>query len=431
MKKQKKIDPAQNSALTDSFRTNRKNGKRNILDRIFHTERLFLFSLLLTVGCVIVPAQTESKRRDLYEIKPLDSLGGNNSRGNSINDRSWIAGYSNLAGNANRHATLWKNNSPIDLGTLGSANRNSNVTWSVKNTRGIIVGISQTDTPMPLGENWSCASFFVPATATGYTCLGFVWENGSMKRLNPLPGGNNSFAAGANNEGQIVGWAENGIYDPTCRANNQVLQFRPVVWQARNRQIRELPTIPGDSSGAATAINDKGQIVGISGDCDQAVGRETARHAVLWDRGRIVDLGNLGAEFWNTPTAINQRGDIVGFAGTAGDLQGNILQAFIWTKRDGMKRLPPLETRGHVHAEAYGINDRRQAVGISCDANFTDCRAVLWENGSVKDLNDLKSNVFAPRLEQAKDINDRGEITGRSIDVANNNDRQAFLAIPD
>lgn len=383
-----------------------------------------LFVILIAVCCLTVSAQSSSEWQRLYTIRSLDSLGGTNSRGNSINNRGWVAGFSNLSATV-RHAALWRGNTVTDLGTLGAPDRNSAVTWSVKNNNGLVVGISQTDTPMPLGENWSCSAFIA---GNSYTCLGFVWENGSMRPLNPLPGGNNSFATGANNRGEVVGWAENGVHDPTCVANNQVLQFRPVVWQARNRQISELPTLPGDSSGAATAINQRGQIVGITGDCDQAVGRRTARHAVLWDRGRITDLGNLGADYWNTPTNINERGDVVGFAGTPGDVEGNVLQAFIWTRRDGIKLLRPLQNLGHVSSEAWGINERRQVVGISCDAAGLDCRAVIWENGAVKDLNDLKANSFLPRLDQARDINERGEITGRSIDTTG--ERKAFLAIP-
>lgn len=92
--------------------------------------------------------------------------------------------------------------------------------------------------------------------------------------------------------------------DATC-VPPQVLQFRPVVWGPGPHQLRELPPLPGDTSGAATAINDRGLVVGISGICDQAVGRYTARHAVLWGNGHATDLGNLGGDSWNTPMAIN------------------------------------------------------------------------------------------------------------------------------
>ena len=38
--------------------------------------------------------------------------------GNSINDQTWVSGYSRLP-NRNRHATLWRNSSLTDLFTLG------------------------------------------------------------------------------------------------------------------------------------------------------------------------------------------------------------------------------------------------------------------------------------------------------------------------
>jgi len=376
---------------------------------------------VLIAACCGTLAQAQATQQ--YLVSNLASLGGTNSRGNSINNRGWIAGYSNLAGNQTRHAALWRNGSVTDLGTLGGPN--SNVTWSVKNNNGIIVGISQTAQPDPLGEKWSCSAFFPPATATGYTCLGFIWKDGVMKPL-PTLGGNNGFATSANNRGQVVGWAENTVHDPTCVAP-QVLQFRPVIWEPRRDQTQKLPLFPGDTSGAATAINNRGQVVGISGICDQAVGRHTAKNAVLWENGKVTDIGNLGAEWWNTPTAINDRGDIVGFAGRPGEPEGNTLLAFIWTRRDGIKPLNPLP--GHVHSEACGINERRQVVGVSCDADFIDCRAVLWENGVTKDLNDLKAPGYSARLEHARDINDRGEITGRAINPITNV-RTAFLAVP-
>jgi probable HAF family extracellular repeat protein len=356
-----------------------------------------------------------------YTITDLPSLGGTNSRANSINNRTWLAGYSNLSGNASRHASLWRGRALTDLGTLGGPN--SAVTWSVKADSGIVAGISQTSTPDPLGEAWSSAAFYPGATGTGYINLGFVWENGTMRAL-PTLGGNNGFATGANSRGQIVGWAENAIHDPTCVPPQQ-LQFRPVVYGPKANQIAEFPLPAGDTSGAATAINEQGQAVGISGICDQAVGRHTAKHALLWDKGKIIDLGNLGAPYWNTPTNINQRGDVVGFAGAPNDPDANFLQAFIWTPESGMKPLGFLP--GDVHSEAYGINEKRQVVGLSCDADG-NCRAFMWQNGVMTDLNSAKPASYAAILEQARDINEGGEIAGRSLDSTGV--RRAFLATP-
>jgi probable HAF family extracellular repeat protein len=395
--------------------------------------RIPLIALIgICCGAVVAPAlaqeQTQTKAKGQYQVSGLPTLGGTSSAGNSINDQSWVAGYSRLTGNQSRHATLWRNGSLTDLGTLGGPN--SSVTWNVKNNQGIIVGISQTADPEPLGEAWSSAAFYSGPYTVGFINLGFVWENNQIRGLPNFPGGDNGFTTGANNLGQAVGWAENDVHDPTC-VSPQVLQFRPAVWNLGPPDvIHDLPLMPGDTSGAATAINDNGQIVGISGICDQAVGRHTARHAVLWENGGVTDLGNLGAQWWNTPTAINQRGDIVGFAGDPAFVEGDILHAFAWTREDGIRPLKPLKGRTpkHVDSEAYGINELGQIVGISCDADFVDCRAVIWDHGTYPtDLNDLKGS-FPIRLETAKGINDNGEITGRAIDAAGV--RTPYLAVP-
>jgi len=381
--------------------------------------RVPLSIFLIAVGCGLFAASQQSQQ---YTITDLPSLGGTNSRANSINDRIWLAGYSNLAGNQSRHAALWRQGALTDLGTLGGPN--SAVTFSVKSNSGIVAGISQTGTPDPLGEAWSSAAFYPGATGTGFINLGFVWQNGTMHAL-PTLGGNNGFATGANSLGQIVGWAENSVHDPTCVPPQQ-LQFRPVVYGPSGNQISQLPLPAGDTSGAATGINEQGQVVGISGICDQAVGRNTAKHALLWNtNGKIIDLGNLGAPFWNTPTNINQRGDVVGFAGAPNDPDGNFLQAFIWTPENGIQPLGFLP--GDVHSEAYGINEKRQVVGLSCDVDG-NCRAFIWQNGVMQDLNDLKQPGYTALLEQARDIDEAGEISGRSLDSAGV--RRAFLATP-
>ena len=134
----------------------------------------------------------------------------------------------------------------------------------------------------------------------------------------------------------------------------------------------------------------------------------------------------MAAPWWNTPTNINQRGDVVGFAGDPAFPDGDILHGFIWTERDGIKPLGALP--GHIHSEAYGINEKRQVVGISCDANFVDCRAFIWENGVMQDLNALKPPSYTARSEQAKTSTKPERSPARSINASGV--RRAFLAAP-
>ena len=80
-------------------------------------------------------------------------------------------------------------------------------------------------------------------------------------------------------------------------------------------------------------------------------------------------------------------------------------------------------------ARPTGLTNAGQVVGLSCDANFVDCRAFIWEDGVMTDLNALKQPAYTGRLEHGKDINDQGDITGRAIDPSTGV-RTTFLATP-
>ncbi len=335
-------------------------------------------------------------------VKFASSLGGTVSRGTAINNRGWVAGFSNQPGNQTRHAALWRNGSIEDLHTLGGPN--SSVVWPGINDRGMVVGIAETAELDTLHEEWSCTAFL--PTVTGRICRGFVWDDGVMTGL-PTLGGNQGFAASVNDRGQIVGWAETPVRDPTCNIP-QVLQFRAVLWEPKKGRKRELPPFPGDSTSAATGINERGQVVGISGDCDVAVGRFSARHAVLWEGGRVKDIGNLGGSSWHTPVAINERGDIVGFSNPPDAGDGSfIAHAFLWTRRHGIRDLGTLDS--DLTSQANSINSRGQVVGVSSGSVN---RAFLWD-GAMRNLNELMGPDFADSLVSAQDINDAGQITGR------------------
>jgi probable HAF family extracellular repeat protein len=382
----------------------------------------FLSSPIVLAATLLAGLASGKERPVHYAVTRLGSLGGTNSSGNSLNDRQLVAGTSNLPGDTTQHATAWFRGLLFDLGTLGGPN--SGIIWPVKNNAGILSGIAETDRDQPLGERWSCRSFF--PSATGKVCLGVVWENGRARAL-PTLGGDNGFATGTNNRRQTVGWAENAVRDATCVAP-QVLQFRAVIWGPGTDQVVELPPLRGDTSSAATAINDRGQVVGISGICDRAVGRFSAAHAVSWEQGVATDLGTLGGVAWNTPMAINESGDVVGFGNISAAPGGAFdAHAFLWTRQHGIHDLGTLP--GDAYSQALGINDQRQVVGLSCSAGFASCRGFVWEDGAMVDLNSLVDPAFAGQMVAAGDIDDSGQITGQSFDPGTNVG-SAFLAVP-
>lgn len=367
---------------------------------------------------ILLAAQTN------YKVVTLPGLGGVFAYANSINNRGWASGQADYTSDNVGHAGLWVSGSgAIDLGAFGGPTANSAVAWPVKATNGVIVGISDTGEDQPFSNNaFSCWPFYPPFAPTGKVCQGFRWQNNLMTPLPALAGGFNSYATAANNRGQIVGWAENGVHDPSCDPSFQVLQFRAVIWQP-DGAMRELPPLPGDSTSAATAINDLGQVVGISGACGVAVGSVSAAHAVIWNNGIPTDLGNIGGDAWNTPAAINNQGVVVGFANTVPGT-ARTFQAFIWTSTTSMQPLPvPVDS---IRSEALGINSKGQIVGLVRLPSGLD--AVIWQNGTMTDLNNvtLAGSLY---LLYANDINDAGEIVGEALDPATLAE-PAYRAIP-
>jgi probable HAF family extracellular repeat protein len=135
---------------------------------------------------------------------------------------------------------------------------------------------------------------------------------------------------------------------------------------------------------------------------------------VLWNDGVPTDIGNLGGVAWNTPMAINVRGDIVGFSNLSAADGGTFdANGFLKLRGKPIQALPPLP--GDVYSQALGINEWRQVVGLSCSAGFASCRAFLWQNGVMTDLNEVVPG-YADYLYAANDINDFGQITGEAIE---------------
>lgn len=409
-----------------------------------------LFGLFFAVTSLLLQASAYAAGagQARYRVINLgDPAGGPVSQGTTDNQPGWIAGWSTET-DLTMHAELWRGGSAMDLGTLGAPTLNSAVAWPNRNDHGVIVGISETNELQPNGESWSCylAVFFV---GDGHVCRGFVWSHGKMSQL-PTLGGDNGFATGVNNRDEIVGWAENANHDPTCGEftnTGQVLQFEAVMWvQDRadsGYHAIELPPYPGDLDGAATAVNQWGEVVGISGICDAAIGGATAKHMVVWSNGKLQrELPSLGGAYWNTPMDINDLGDVTGFSDLPGDgptIAAANFQAFLWSAR-------PFRCNGvmlsggstcnlgalgpNLISEALGVNNRDQVVGLSqIEVGSTvENHAFIWQNGQMTDLNSLVVPGSTLTLTIAQDINDFGVITGQATDPTGAT--VAFEAVP-
>jgi len=357
----------------------------------------------------------QDKRQVHYTVINLGTLGGTFGEANGISNMGRVTGFANLPGDQSFHATLWTKDKGLqDLGTLGGLN--SDVSFPVKDDRGLIAGGSDISAIDPFAEDFC-------SYGSGLICRGFLWHHGVMDPL-PTLGGSNGAATGVNNRGQVVGYAETATQDPNCIAP-QVFDFQAVMWEPKEGEIQELPPLLGDVAGAATGINEHGQVTGVSVPvCVQpVVALSISTRVVLWQNGSVIDLGSLGGVANNFPFAINNRGEVAGQSDVVGD---TTLHAFLWTKDKGMTDLGTLP--GDVASGALGMNNKGQVVGGSNDANGNG-RAFLWQDGVMTDLNSLVAPDSSLYLVYAGDINERGEIVGLAFDQSTGT-FTSFLAVP-
>jgi probable HAF family extracellular repeat protein len=359
----------------------------------------------------------------------------------------------------------------LDLGTLGGPNSAPNDPGISISPNGVIVGSADTPALNPFSGDPGCLG--IPCHVND----AFEWHNGVMTDLGALSGhsaglfelnglgmgagysetgsidlmtgapeahavesrdgtlvdlgtlgGNESWANGINNKGQVSGMAANTTPDPYAQFFNpypSATQWRAVIWQDgkahdlgtlggpdslggfldgrgdvagesftnsipnattglptldpflwRNGVMRDLGGL-GGTFGITSWMNNHGQVIGGS----DLAGDQTF-HPFLWDGHRLVDLGTLGGDF-GVANWVNDAGSVVGLAQVSGN---QAYHAFLW--RHGiMQDLPP--TSADLCSGANAINARGQVVGAEGACFGENQNAMLWENGSSLDLNSL------------------------------------------
>ncbi len=108
--------------------------------------------------------------------------------------------------------------------------------------------------------------------------------------------------------------------------------------------VIDLGMLPGDTYSLASGINERGDVAG-----------ESEGHAVLWQHGRIIDLGNLGG--YSFAADINERGEVVG----SSSLGDGTTHAFLW-RRGRMVDLGALPGDDNSFA-------RRTTTAATCSAS--------------------------------------------------------------
>jgi probable HAF family extracellular repeat protein len=312
-----------------------------------------------------------------------------------------------------------------------------------------------------------------------------LWsDRGRIKNLGTL-GGLQSVSQAINNQGQVVGVAENAIDDPYNFFDYIVFgisggtQSRAFLWDPKTRKMQDLGTLGTGNDAWAQYVNESGQIAGWSYTNTTPNSPATScgnGHPVpttdpfLLEHGKMRDLGTLGGKC-GFANGLNNLGQVIGDSYLPGDV---VFHGFRWDKTN---KLQDLATLGGSYSGTYGIGDAGDVLGwanlangafhaviwpsgktkptdlgvitgytnsiatgidssgqiIGCLSNTNVCgshaAAFLWENGDMVDLNTLVPPHPGVQLTGGDAyINDRGEIL--TSGALSDGDYHVFLLIP-
>ncbi|MBI4824805.1 MAG: InlB B-repeat-containing protein [Nitrospirae bacterium] len=361
-----------------------------------------------------------------YVITDIGVLPGDNrSEAYGVNKLGQVVGISyNSADTGKRHAFIWDRTNGIqDLGNLGVIYSQANAI----NDSGQVVGYSR---------------------ISGTTGHAFLWD-----RINGMQdigtSGVSSSANDINNSGHVVGDIGGGLWG------------NPFIWNEING-MRELPLYAGNYTASAAAINEAGQIVGFTSmyncpiNCSDCIcANDLSGHAYVWDEiNGMTDLEPLQGYNSSNAKDINDNGLVVGDDFSSWSIfsfsSNQTYTSFAWQKTAGIEVLfdnEPLNIRrlnniGQIVGQASTgdgiclesgggiINGDGEIVvsGSSSSCIPFENHAFVWS----QDNGVQKLNYFLPagspwRLEDAYEINDKGQIVGYGT---YNGERHAFLATP-
>ena len=357
-------------------------------------------------------------------VRDLGAIDGNQSLPTWISENGLIAGlgengrFDDASGFPQLRALLWDKQRVLhDLGTLGGNTSQAN---SVNNN-GAVVGFATNST----AENPDVASFFNGFLPAGQQVRAFLWQGGTMRDLGTL-GGNDSSAVAINDGGGIAGFSSTG-----SRLNDTtgLPTVHPFLW--KNGQLRDLGSLGGTLAITGSfafapfghIVNDQGQVVGTS----MLVGDEIF-HGFVWDKDHLIDLppfgGNNSECFF-----ISDKGEVLGRGEVS--LTPYVRHAFLWEKGQmtDLGAAAPC-----TRSSALSMNSSGQIVGDT-GACTDDPNDPLWFSAFYQEKGkppvDIHTLIIPPspiHLEDAGCINERGEISGGGFDAEGR--MHAVLLVP-
>jgi probable HAF family extracellular repeat protein len=293
-----------------------------------------------------------------WTLVDVGTLGGPGSYGAALNNAGVVVGCADVAGSGT-HAFVYQAGSIRDLGT-GTDSGDGNSCALAVNEQGTVAGRSASGELVEWADgkvvhlgvkgnvtDINGAGVVVGSIHDAAATRAFMYRDGVVTDLGNLgtDASASSSANAINERGQIAG-----------NSNNHAFLYE-------NGAMRDLGTLGGSAS-IAKGIDDRGDVVGMSGDAHGAPTPFVSNGA----------MQALPAPTYSAAIAINNRGQVIG---SGEGIYGYLLDNGTVTRLD---TIPAVQAKGWRHLEPTGINDRGWIVGTAMTPSG-DLRAFLLVPG--------------------------------------------------
>jgi probable HAF family extracellular repeat protein len=219
-----------------------------------------------------------------------------------------------------------------------------------------------------------------------------LWRDGDFIALTDRAGPQ-SYVNAVNNAGVVVGML------------GDEFGSEPVRWDEEGDGWT-MTRLGADLSGSARDVNDRGQIVGILYEWPTPETKVSI--AFLWRDGELIRLPDFGIG------GLNNAGWLVGSVRVPsqeapGEDEEAVGRAALWI--DG--EVTELGTLGGASSGAADVNDNGEIVGTS-DTADGERHVFVWEDGVMRDLNELVPAELGITLQRPLAISNEGVILCRT-----------------
>jgi len=362
---------------------------------------------------------------DAYDVIDLGKLTGKESYGMSINEAGMAA--VNAAGvldevtglyDFQSHAALSDNGNLTEIGFLDDGGQGNSWIFALNDSN--------------IGAGYSLKQVDVDGTTYNFETAVIYDGVGGLTEIPQLVAGETTHmrALSLNNNNWVVGFAFYDDPDDLDTNGDPILvQFeRGFLYNSVSQQITRIDPLTSDENSGLRLvlrdINDNDRAVGWSTKTEDGVTTTVAFWMDANDPQTLNEFEVFGGVS-SQPYAINDNNQVVGTARRANSAasSGFIVDLNTNEVTDIGFLSPILES-----SIAYDINNAGVVVGQAWADRFRGTNhAVIFENGTLADLNDRIDCDSGWELVQARSINEAGEIVGTGVFE---NEARAFKLIP-